>query len=73
MHKRLFPLVALCLCTAAPLHAQDRYYPETTWAERTPADAGMDAAQLDAAVAFAIEQETQQPRDLDLTIALSFA
>ncbi|MEM1096956.1 MAG: serine hydrolase, partial [Bacteroidota bacterium] len=73
MPKRILLLAALCLWSTATLYAQDRYYPETAWTERSPADVGMDAAQLDAAVAFAIGQETRQPRDLDLTIALSFA
>jgi CubicO group peptidase (beta-lactamase class C family) len=61
--------LALCLsaCVAAyaiAAPAQTHYFPPAgSWAKRTPAEAGMDAARLEAALAFAKSNETSWPRD----------
>ena len=61
---------SLCLCvsvavflTAAPA-AQGPYYPPPgNWERRAPEQMGMDAAKLDAAIAFAKSRENNMPRD----------
>jgi CubicO group peptidase (beta-lactamase class C family) len=48
----------------APAAGQATYFPPAgSWAHKTPADVGMDAAKLDAAIAFAQARETNWPRD----------
>jgi CubicO group peptidase (beta-lactamase class C family) len=47
--------------------------PRGSWSSMSPESAGFDAARLQAAVEFAVAQETPQPRDLALAIALDFA
>jgi CubicO group peptidase (beta-lactamase class C family) len=49
------------------------YFPERgDWQRRTPQQAGMDAGALDAAITFAIANESKAPRDQALAQALSF-
>jgi CubicO group peptidase (beta-lactamase class C family) len=44
--------------------AQGPYYPPAgSWAKKAPAEVGMDAAKLQAAVAFAQQRETNWPKD----------
>jgi CubicO group peptidase (beta-lactamase class C family) len=44
--------------------AQEPYYPPAgSWAKKAPAEVGMDAARLQAAVAFAQTRETNWPKD----------
>ncbi len=53
----------------------DAYYPDAGpagWQRRTPRAAGFDSARLAAAVAFAIENESRNPRDLELAHYQSF-
>ena len=58
----------------APAGAADYLPPKgTDWARRTPAQAGFDAAKLQAAIDFAIANENPEPRDLALAIALTRA
>jgi CubicO group peptidase (beta-lactamase class C family) len=61
------PLVyclVLCAAVIAAPAAQTTYYPPAgSWAKKTPAEVGMDAAKLDAAIAFAQTRETNWPRD----------
>ena len=62
---------ALCLCVSVAVYvlavataAQSVYYPPAgAWARKTPAEAGMDAAKLEAAIAYAKTRETTMPRD----------
>jgi CubicO group peptidase (beta-lactamase class C family) len=71
----LFSLAAAAAPHAA-LRAQQRqragaateqiYYPGPEWERRTPPQAGMDAARLREAVAFAVASESKAPRDLEL-------
>ena len=69
MLQRIAGVVCL-VAWASAAGAQDRYYPDRfDWARRTPAEAGMDAAALDAAVKFAIANENPAPKDLALTPA----
>lgn len=60
-------LLAAALLTVAgsltPLHAQ--YFPSTdTWERRAPEQVGLDSAAVNAAVAFALENESSGDRDL---------
>jgi CubicO group peptidase (beta-lactamase class C family) len=49
------------------------YYPERfDWQTRTPEQAGMDAAKLDAAVKLAIESESRGSKDLGEMLATTF-
>ena len=54
--------------------AQELYYPDPwpEWEHRRPEEVGMDAGQLQAAIEFAKEQETDAPRDLETAHYLSF-
>ncbi len=54
---------------------QATYYPGKwdDWETRSPQEVGMDAAQLDKAVAFAKAHETSRPVDLDLAIRTSIS
>ncbi len=55
---------AACVIVAAAPAAQGTYYPPAgSWAHKTPAEVGMDAARLDAAIAFAKARETSMPKD----------
>ena len=57
-------LCALLVWFAAVPAAQAIYYPPAgSWAHKTPAEVGMDAAKLDAAIQFAQAHETNWPRD----------
>lgn len=64
------PIVVSLLVAATAAQAQRGavYYPGAgdDWERRTPAQAGMDAALVDSAVAFAIANESRSPRDLEL-------
>jgi CubicO group peptidase (beta-lactamase class C family) len=54
--------IASCVTLAAQPAA--RYYPPAgQWAKKSPAEVGMDAAKLTAAVEFAKARETNWPRD----------
>lgn len=58
-------MVALVVaaCFAVP-SAQAPYYPPAgSWAKKAPTEVGMDAAKLDAALAFAKTKETNWPKD----------
>ena len=71
-----FRLLLLGLGLVLTAQAQPATYfpaPGDAWQTRTPEAVGMDGALLQEAVQFAIDQETSQPRDLALAIALSFA
>jgi CubicO group peptidase (beta-lactamase class C family) len=57
-------VAAVCVLTATQPLAQTQYFPPAgTWARKAPADVGMDAAKLDAAIAFAKAHETNMPKD----------
>ena len=56
--------VACYVAAGAQPPAETAYYPPPgSWARQAPAAAGMDAAKLDAAIAFARTRETNMPRD----------
>lgn len=65
---------ALLLAWAAAVHAAEPYYPgpHLDWKRKLPAEAGFDAARLDAAITFAQQNESKAPRDLKLNHDLSF-
>jgi CubicO group peptidase (beta-lactamase class C family) len=67
--RRTHILLLLPALLAAPTaHAQRTYVPGPgdDWERRTPAQVGMDPALVDSAVAFALANESQAPRDLEL-------
>jgi CubicO group peptidase (beta-lactamase class C family) len=55
----------LMLAALAPAKAPTPYWPGTDWERRTPAQAGMNAARLEEAIAFARAHESAEPRDLE--------
>ena len=61
-------VLGLLLLGPASARAQATYWPgpDAAWERRTPQAAGMDAALLAQAVAFARESESGAPRDLEL-------
>ena len=70
--RRTVKVLALCLgasvaLAGAPGNAQaptQPYFPPAgTWAKKSPAEVGMDAAKLTAAIEFAKARETNWPRD----------
>src|SRR5688572_11131635 len=62
---RRIAVLLLVLSWASIADAQTRYYPERfDWQRRTPAETGMDAAAVEAAVKFAITRENPAPKDL---------
>jgi CubicO group peptidase (beta-lactamase class C family) len=70
MRRALLLLPLLC----SSLLAQPYYPgPHDDWKRRSPAEAGFDAQQLDAAIAFAKAHESKNPRDLRISHDLSFA
>jgi len=70
------PAVLILALLVAPLGAAAQsgrpddksavYYPDALWQHQTPAESGLDATRLKAAVDFAIANETRNPRDLVL-------
>ncbi len=71
----LLASVGLAVSLSLSLSAQDLYVPgrHDDWLRRTPEAAGFDAAALQAAVDFALANETRGERDLGVQIALSFS
>jgi CubicO group peptidase (beta-lactamase class C family) len=74
MARRVSLVCVLALLVAAHPRTQSAvYYPERgDWARRTPQQAGMDAAALQEAIAFAVANENPAPKDQALAQALSF-
>jgi CubicO group peptidase (beta-lactamase class C family) len=75
-------LVCLALMTAPAFAADYLPPPGDAWATHTPAEEGIDAAKLQAAIDFAVSHETKlspsldgviDQRDLSITIPLQFA
>ncbi|MDB5866177.1 MAG: class beta-lactamase-related serine hydrolase [Betaproteobacteria bacterium] len=50
--------------SSASPRTQPRYFPDADWQRKTPADAGIDATRLKAAIDHAIAAEMKNPRDL---------
>lgn len=65
LSKVLFSFFSLLFFSALP--GQPVYYPDSTWQTQDPVVLGINAALLDSAVRFAIQNETQT--DYDLRIA----
>jgi CubicO group peptidase (beta-lactamase class C family) len=64
--RRVLIALAWLLAAHAPAGAQTVYFPGPgeAWERRTPAQAGLDPAGVQAAIAFAIESESRAPRNL---------
>jgi CubicO group peptidase (beta-lactamase class C family) len=56
-----------------PAFSQRLYYPDSTWQSRKPEDVKMNAANLDSAVRFAIQNEVKMDTDLRLANIKAFA
>jgi CubicO group peptidase (beta-lactamase class C family) len=75
VHRPLFMAVAALLLGAPAAAAQAPGYlpgPHPEWERRGPAEVGFDAAALGAAIEFAIQSESQSPRDLVLNHDMGF-
>ncbi|MFW6157405.1 MAG: serine hydrolase domain-containing protein [Balneolaceae bacterium] len=74
MMSRIIRITYLFLCIALMLPAvsvwaqeNDHYYPpKHNWEKKTPEELGLDGHQIEQAVQFAIDNETSDPRDLEL-------
>ncbi len=64
----LFALLSLTLCSVTAQAQQAIYYPGAgdDWERRQPAEVGVDGRLLEEAIAFAIANESESPRDLEL-------
>src|SRR5712691_6530054 len=58
--------------SSASAHIKSRYFPVAVWQRKTPAEAGIDGARLEAAIDHAIASEVMNPRDLALNHYQSF-
>ncbi len=68
-----FLALVLLLLSGGLAAAQEPYFPERhEWLTRSPAEAGMDDATLQSAVAMAVAAESDAPRDLALAHELTF-
>jgi hypothetical protein len=67
-------LTILCLLSAISATAQkNSYYPSVkNWEHRSPAFFSIDTNKIKQAIAFAVEHETMQPRNLWLSQAMQF-
>ena len=75
MTYRLIPLVALASILVATPIAQtpEAYFPDRfDWQRQTPQQAGISTSGLEDAIAFAVANENQSPRDQALGQSLSF-
>src|SRR5262245_17907667 len=62
MRRALFGLALCALVVALPVAQQAPYYPPAgQWAHKTPAEVGMDAAKLNAAIEFMKANEARSP------------
>ena len=59
-----FALLLVPFCALAQPKAP--YYPDAAWQRKTPGEAGVNAQGLKDAVAYAVANETRNPRDLTL-------
>ena len=72
--RAMFASVIALVAFPAPISAAEYVPPPGgAWARHAPGPAGFDAKRLQAAIDFAIAQESPEPRDLALTIALTRA
>jgi CubicO group peptidase (beta-lactamase class C family) len=75
---KILSLVSLFLFFVGPLNAQKKnappvYYPDAnSWLTKPPADMGMNEEKLNAAIAFAKEKESKNPRNLEVSHYQSF-
>jgi CubicO group peptidase (beta-lactamase class C family) len=79
MKPIFFLVLLLSFCTAVPVTAQtgstiaaSYFPPRGEWLRRKPGQLGLDSAQLQNAIRFAIDNETRAPRDQELAQAESF-
>jgi CubicO group peptidase (beta-lactamase class C family) len=60
------PALIVLVAAAAPARPPAApYWPGRDWERRSPAEAGLDAARLEEAIAFAKANESKEPRDLE--------
>lgn len=67
MKKKCVPLFFFYVLLSAKLFGQNPYYPDSIWQTKKPGELKINAALLDSAVKFALQNETQT--DVDLRIA----
>jgi CubicO group peptidase (beta-lactamase class C family) len=71
-HMKLI-LIFLSLLFSTLVFTQQSYFPTPEhWAKRTATESGFDSLQLDAAIRFAIENESRNPRSMEKSQAASF-
>jgi CubicO group peptidase (beta-lactamase class C family) len=65
-------LFLLLLLNAVILFGQDYFPPKGEWKKKSPLAAGFDTAKLNAAIRFAIKNESKNPRNMELSQKMSF-
>jgi CubicO group peptidase (beta-lactamase class C family) len=66
-------LLLVNLFIAQALYSQSNYYPDSTWQTKKPAEVKMNAAKLESAVKFAIQNETNTEYDLRVANLKAYA
>ena len=54
------------------VYAQDQYYPDKIWEEKSPESLGVNSKKLNEAIQFAIDNENKVEKDLRIAIIKSF-
>lgn len=74
MTTRLYFALLSVFCSNLVFSQEPYYFPERNaeWARKSPAEVSVDAAKLEAAVSFAIENEYSGSRDLRIAILKGF-
>lgn len=71
--KRFFLILSLFLLCLQTVSGQKLYFPDSIWQTRTPQELKLNAAIIDSAVRFAIQNEVKMPYDLRLANINAFA
>lgn len=58
-------LPSMGLCQKKTNDVQKPYYPDKVWAQKKPADVGVDNTKLQVAIEFAIDHESKNPRSME--------
>ena len=70
--KKLLLLLFLLLNAGVLFSQQDYFPPKGAWKKQSPLKSGFDTAKLNAAIRFAIKNESKNPRSMELSQKMSF-
>src|SRR5215831_5057221 len=72
MKKLLLLFLVLSVTTLYAQQTNDYFPPKGSWKKQSPLKSGFDTAKLNAAIRFAIKNESKNPRDMALSQKMSF-